>query len=221
MNRTKQTSLTAALAALLLCAASAGAGDVTVTSPGVGPGTSLDCPSGCKVSLNFTGDTAAAFVVDTTPTSERTMRIEFFIDMDAMTFPVGPVVRVLEVRQSTPFARVLFFAGVYFRNGNYKINFIGFNEDGSWNPVAGYDLKPIGATVFQVEFVAASGPSTNDGVMWVIKGNKEKGVTDYDLYLGGTAGVDQVRFGSVKPVDPSLNGSFFLDDYSSFRTLAP
>ena len=71
--------LLAAIVALLL-PVGAQAGNLTVVSPGYGPSTSAACPTGCKLSVNFTADTVKAFVESEHPEDETVYRVQFRID---------------------------------------------------------------------------------------------------------------------------------------------
>lgn len=207
--------------AALLFASSAGAGNLTVVSPGLGPETSASCPSGCKLSVNLTGDIVKAYLISQEPNAERTFRLGFWLNMASMNLPDARPIRFLEGRKDAPGGKILFYASVYFRNGNYKINFIGRNEDNSDRPAGGFDLSAATNQAFTFEWQAATGPATNDGITRVTKGNTTKGYTDGDHYIGGTGGVDQVRFGYVAAGDAAIADNFFLDRYESFRSLAP
>ena len=203
----------------LFISAAAGGANLTVTSPGVGPETSVACPTGCKLSVNLSGDLETAFVISDEPSSERTFRFGFWMDMNNLVIPPQQTVRIIEVRKDRPEGRILMIVAIYTRFGTPKINFMAYNEAGGLVPVGGFDLRASGAQRFMVNWQAASAPGANDGIVNVAKGPVLKGRTDLDIYLNGTDGVDQVRFGYVARGDASLNGSFFLDNYESYRTL--
>lgn len=223
MKRMTPTLLATAAAVLLFLATSAGAANLTVVSPGLDASqTSAQCPTGCKLAVNMTSDTTMAFVISQEPVGETTFRADFWIFHNNIVLPTAPVktIRIIELRKDAPAARILAFAAIYFRDGRHKINFMAHNDDNSVRPVGGYVLGLSGPNKFTLEWQAASAPGANDGLVRVTKGAEVKQITDYNYYNGGT-GVDQVRFGVVKPPEASINGTFFLDSYSSFRTLAP
>jgi hypothetical protein len=222
MNRTKLNLLAAATVALLLCVASAGAANLTVTAPGLGASTSVACPSGCKLSVNFDGDPALAFVVDTTPVGETTYRAKFWIRHNDVVLPTAPTKthRFIEFRKDAPLARVLAFASIYFRDGRHKINFMAYDENNVLTPVGGYVLSLASNQAFTFEWQAATAMGADNGIVRVIKGAEVKEILDYNYYNGGS-GVDSLRFGVTRAPDAGVLGNVYLDSFESFRTLAP
>lgn len=224
MSKTK-TILTFLAVGALFFAFQAGAANISVTSPGLGNETSASCPTGCKLAVELNGDTSTAFVISEDPNSERVMRTVYLINMNNMADDITPgtTARMIEFRmdEGPGLRRILAFLSVYYRNGNTKVKLMGFNEAGDTVPIGGLDLTDGSNQRLEIELVLASGPGANDGVGRLIKGNTVKEITNWDLYLGGTSGIDQVRFGVVKSPDAGSLGTYFLDSYESFRTLAP
>ena len=91
--------------------------------------------------------------------------------------------------------------------------------DGGGNSLLVQGLKENSYQILTIEWAAAGGPGANDGrVRLTRKGvvPKENSGLDNDEHY-----IDATRFGLVRGVDASTTGSFYLDDFSSFRTLAP
>ena len=215
--------LTAAAAALLLVAG-AGAANLTVVSPGLGPGTSATCPSGCKLAVNMVGDTVKAFVESGHPESELVYRFQFFIDVNNLPMVEQSGFRILEARKTGSDARVLLQVILFFKNGVHKVRGVVFDDQGVRRRVGQFNLKASGKSLLEFEWAAASGESTNDGLLRMKKGINVKGKTDVDNYFLGDAGIDETRLGYVKGSGvniAALVGTFYLDEFASFRTLAP
>lgn len=210
------------LAGLFLLCASAGAATISVVQGGLGPGTSAQCPAGCKLDVNFAGNDndVVAWVSTTHANAERTYRFSFWINPNNLPMPSGASIRVFEVRKGKPGAEVLILGGLFFRNGVHKLRLNSFNEDGS-AAGAGFDLAANKKTTIEIEWTASSAMGMNDGLIRATKGGTNVKSANHDKFLSGTDGVDETRFGFVKRGDPTIVGSYFLDDFASFRTLAP
>lgn len=210
------------IAAAILVGTSAGAANLTVdTSTGIGPGSSATCPSGCRLSVNMTSDTVKAFLVSDHPTAERTYRFTFYINPNTINMPNKSGIRIVEARKGSPGAVILLQGDLFFKDGLYKVRFSTFNDAGVIERVGQLTLNPDKNAFIEAEWQASSGASTNDGLMRIRKGTKVKERTGIDNFVNGTDGIDQVRFGYVKAGDSGIAGSFFLDDFSSFRSLEP
>ncbi len=220
MSKTKLILLTAACA-LLVCA-SAGAANLTVDdTKGLGPGTSATCPNGCRLQVNMTNDTVKAHVIDNSPDAERTYRFEFYIHPNEMPMPERSALRIAEVRKGNPGALVLITANLVFRNGQFKVRFSIIDDNGANVRIGQLALNPDKKALIEAEWQTSTGADDDNGLMTIRKGTKVKGRTDLDNFVNGTDGIDQIKFGYVKAGDPAIAGAFWLDDFSSFRTLEP
>lgn len=223
----KTTFLIAAAAALVLCG-TAGAANLSVVTPGLGSETQApNCPNGCKLSVNLTGDTDTTFVVDQTPDNEQVYRWGFHVHPNNLTIPDGINHQVFIARADAPMARELFRVALQFRNGRYRIKAFA-NQDDTVTPFLNKAGQfTIGGGVksfFDFEWVASSSCGAADGILRIIRLGTTKETTDVVTPCpdGSTVrGVDRVQFGYVRGGDASITGSYWLDTFSSFRTLAP
>lgn len=197
--------------------------DLGVGSPGLSPETSAACPTGCKLEIDFTPGSDSSFLVSAESIGETVFRAVFWIDPNSLDMPTAPrkTARFIEFRKGPPNRRLLLFGSLYIKNGTYRIDFLAEPDDDTASriPVAGF-VVPDGVSRFVVEWQAASDAGETDGLVRVTRGNNVKEVTDYDYYFGGS-GVDSVNFGLARNSDSGIDGEFYLDTYSSFRTLAP
>lgn len=220
MHKTRLILL-AALTALVL-STSAGAGNLSVDmTRGSGPGTSATCPNGCRLSVNMTGDTVKAFVSDNSPSSERVYRANFYINPNNLNMPQQSSLRLMEIRKGSPAAQVYIQGDLVFRDGLYKVRFSAFDDGGAIRRAGQLTLNADKNALIEVEWSTASTANANDGLLLIRKGNKTKQIMDIDNFHNGSDGIDQIRFGYVKGGSNAITGNFFLDDFSSFRTLSP
>lgn len=216
----KQALFFAALAALVLCS-NAGAANLTVVQPGLGAGTSAQCPNGCKLQVNFTGDTDKAFVVTQEPDGETVYRFDFFVHPNGLVIPDGTNIQLFIGRRDAPAARELFRVALTFRNGDYRIKaFANDDETGALQKAGQFRIGANVKSRFFFEWQAATGDNSNDGRFAITRLGTTKENTTIDNWFDGR-GVDRAQFGYVRGGDAAINGPMWLDEFSSFRTLAP
>jgi len=208
----------------VLTAHALGAADLQVTTvAGIGPGTGAPgspCATGCGLQIDMTGDTNKAYVVSSHPSSERVISVEFWYHPNNTLGPDKTSVVLLEARKGAPNAQVLMKVSAVFKNGRVKLRAFLQDDSGSTIRAGQFDLNPTKKVPLRLEWQAASGASANDGSLSMINlsNNKTKSVTGIDNYLGGSDGIDEIRFGYTKSGHVSIVGSFFLDDYISSRS---
>ena len=207
----------------VLTAHGLGAANLLVTTDaGIGPGTGAPgspCASGCGLEVNLTGDTNKAYLVSSHPSSERVFTVEFWYHPNNTLGPNKTSVVLLEARKGAPNAQVLMKVSAVFKDDRVKLRAFLQDDSGATIRAGQFDLNPTKKVPLRLEWQTASGASANDGSLSMtnLSNNKTKSVTGVDNYLGGSNGIDEVRFGYAKSGHLSTVGSFFLDDYSSSR----
>ncbi len=168
------------------------------------------------------GSSNAAFVASTEPTDETVYRASFRIAHNNIGMDDNNVHAIFMGREvGNGNILRLFMKRI---GSNYKIR-CRFKRDAVAGGGTGYcgqfNFAPIN-TFLTIEWAAATGPGNNDGTIKLTKGttvqfNKTNAPTsEYEI--------DTARLGvpqGVPATSSTTSGSFYLDDFSSFRTLAP
>ncbi|MCP3962462.1 MAG: hypothetical protein GY719_31860 [bacterium] len=223
----KTTFLLAAAAALVLCG-TVGAANLSVVTPGLGPETQApNCNAGCKLEVGLTADTIKAYVVDTTPANEQVYRWGFHVHPNNLTIPDSINHQVFIARADAPMSRELFRVALQFRNSKYRIKAFANQDDTeplALNKAGQFQIGGGVKSFFDFEWVASSSCGAADGIMRITRLGTTKETTNVVTPCPDTVtvrGVDRVQFGYVRGGDPSITGAYWLDTFSSFRTLAP
>ena len=213
MKRSKVFLATMLLAGLVAGGAHAASLDVNGTAALVGS---------FGLEVQFAGDTQVAYVQDDTPANETVYRASFQMDPTNLNLGANDRFTVLFGRdqdQSTGTLRL-----EMRRNATNRMRLMGAvkKNDGTFsvtnNPVKWLVVgnQPIGIMVEAVfEFGASGGGSIK------VTRLDTNGSTMNDGINNGNFNLDLVRFGAPRDVDAGTTGSLYLDEFESFRTLAP
>ena len=166
------------------------------------------------------GSSNQAFVADTTPAGETVYRASFRIAHNNISMDPGNVHAVFMGRQAGGTGNVL---RLFMKNigGNYKIRCRFKRDLGGTGFCGQFNFAPIN-TFLTVEWMAATSDGANDGRIRLTKGSTvqfDKMNADTDTFV-----IDTARLGLPQAVPASsstTNGSFYLDDFASFRTMGP
>ena len=207
-------------------------GLVTATAAGAGGNNRVEVianptPSGSAFVLRGTADgtTDPGFLISKEAAGEHLMRWRFRILLDtagafgpAWSMAPGERFSLLNGwEQGT--GRVNLYADLRRApTGRYTL-VVRAKTDGGGNSLIVQGLKENSYQILTIEWAAAGGPGANDGLVRLTRKGvapKENTGLDNDEHY-----IDATRFGLVRNVDASTTGSFYLDDFSSFRTLAP
>lgn len=160
--------------------------------------------------------TDRGFLVDTTPNSETVYRAGFLFHPDTLNLRRGARLTILSLldannREHTklvvaPGRRKFLTFRLYTR------------ERGTGYGLIGSGRVPRGR-ISRVQLEWAAAADDNDGLVR-LKVNRNIVAQDTELD-NSTLGVDRIRFGLIGRVPAAASGSFYLDDFASFRTLAP
>lgn len=179
----------------------------------LGPETSAACPSGCGLEVTADGvDTSSVFVQDNSPAGETVYRAQFQIDPNTIVFPDKNQHYVLNVRQKT--GQKIAFARVLLRDkdgirAQYQVR----EDFGKWRGIGGKRLQIGQVNNLTIEVQTGAGNASAR----FFKNGKLVGQRG-DMTV--TRVVELVRFGA-EGVDVGTTGSYYLDTFESFRTLAP
>ena len=244
----RNLSLIVALAALVMTAGAAfAANGVSVETNAAQDGT-------FGLELTTDGSTNATFVRDNTPDAETVYRASFWVDRDGIgtANPDGGL--FLDSCGGTCSTRfVMFRAGDQFHNGGgsdvtaLRIIMTRLAVDGGDGPRYALRLgvrNDFGGFVFigaplltntatrkwvTIEWQAASGPASADGVARVYQGNAV-GVTtllgESTTIQNFTHNIDYVQLGAVSGLadqasDANTRGVTYFDSFESYRTMLP
>ncbi len=172
------------------------------------------------LSVIVDGSPNAVFVADTTPAAETVYRVSFRVAHNNISMDDGDVFAIFMGRQGSGVGNVLRLFTKRI-GGNYKIRCRWKKDLGGTGFCGQFNFAPVN-TFMTLEFVASSGAGADDGVLRLTKGSTvqfEKTNADNDTFV-----IDTARWGLPQGVPASsstTNGTFYLDDFASFRTLAP
>lgn len=163
------------------------------------------------------GSANQTFVADTTPAAETVYRVQFRANPNNITMDNGTGHAIFFGRQGGGGGNVLRLT-MQRLNDEYKV-VCRIQRDGGGTYFCGkFTFAPVNTRI-GVEWVAASAPGADDGIVRLRKGDTVQFErTDFDT---DTWVIDTARFGLPKDADATTSGSFYLDDFASFRTLAP
>ena len=200
--------------ALILCAGSAfAANSLDVNANAALAGSNF----GLEVIVD--GSPNSAFVEDLTPDAETVYRGEFRSNPNSagLTMADGEFFMVFMGRGNGG-VNIIRLALVR-KNNEFKI-VCRMKKDGPGTAFCGkFTMGPAGTRV-GFEWVTASAPGANDGEFRLLKnGDVKFERTDYD---NDTLTISAARLGMAKANSiAGSSGSLYLDDFASFRTLAP
>ncbi|MCP4903178.1 MAG: hypothetical protein GY906_39960 [bacterium] len=206
----------------------------TVVSPGmleVNDTAALEGDCGLEVIMN--GASTKRFVQDDTPDAEHVYRVSFLIHPNDIDFDLtGTAIQaqhnILDATASTPNGnnigvrltfqhkksasryQVKAKAGVYIAGNPSKVT-------RKTSPaVMQLVADPAAMHLVELEWQAASADGVRDGLLRV---RVDGGAWSSNTLDNFDFGIDTVKFGAVNGIDTGTTGSYFLDDFQSFRTL--
>ncbi len=163
------------------------------------------------------GSANAAYVADTHPTAEAAYRASFRIGHNNLSMSEGSSHAVFLGRMANGQGNVLRLF-MSQRGGNYKLR-CWWKKDGGGTGFCGQlTFAPVNTRI-TVEWAQSTGPGDNNGIIRLFKGDVlkvERTNLDNDTYV-----IDTVRLGLPQGATATTSGSFYLDDFTSFRTLSP
>jgi hypothetical protein len=213
-----------AIAALLIGAGSAHAAGLAVNGAAA-----LQGSYGLEIVMD--GTNAKAYVEDQTPADESIYRISFLINMNDLVM-AGPTAvtnqhaiidttttggdiglrLVLQDKKKLSRWQIKAKAGVS----------ISTNPTKTTRKTSPVELEPTGAapTTHQIdiEWQEGSAPDVRDGFIRI---RVDGGAWSSNTLENFDFGIDKTKFGGINGVDTTSTGSFYLDDFQSFRSLAP
>ncbi len=163
------------------------------------------------------GSANPAFVADTHPTQEVAYRASFRIGHNGLSMAEGTSHAVFLGRMANGGGNVLRLFMVR-QGANYKLRCRWKRDTGGTGFCGQLTFAPVHTRV-TVEWAAATAPGADDGLVRLFKGDAlkaEKTTLDNDTLV-----IDTARLGLPQAAAATTVGSFFLDDFASFRTLSP
>ncbi len=167
------------------------------------------------------GSSNATFVASTEATDETVYRVSFRANPNDISMDDGKSSSMFMGRMAGGSGNVI---RLYMRRqgGNYKVRYKWKKDPGSPGPGTGYCGQFTFApnnTWITAEWVQASNAQGDNGSCALYKGNNL--MFSRDNLTNETYDIDTARLGLPQAPHPNTSGSFYLDDFASFRTLAP
>ncbi len=197
------------LAILLGASGALGANDLAVTTDAAIAGN-----YGLEVLAD--GSPNATFVADQTPADETVYRFSFRIAHNnlSMAGDTGHAISMARMGGAGNVIR-LFMR----RQGDaYKIRCRWKRDAGGTGFCGQFTFAPVN-TRLTLEWQQATGDQSHDGIIRLYKGDTLK--AERTNLSNATFAIDTMRLGLPQGASPTTSGSFYIDDFLSFRTLAP
>ncbi len=199
--------------AMIFGAASAFANSLAVTPAAALGGSNF----GLAVTLD--GTTNPVYVAENSAVDELVYRAEFRVNHNNMTLDPGSAHAILVTRKGP--APVVNNIRIFLKKigSDYKIT-VRAKKEGAGTANCGKTTFGGAGLRIGIEWVAASATGLSDGECRLFRNGVEffenTNVSNFGME------VDAVRFGApLGDVEATTVGDFYLDDFSSFRTLAP
>ena len=195
-----------------------GAGSAFANSLDVNPSAALAGNFGLEIITD--GTSTPAYVATAAFDSETVVRAEWRANRNTLSMAAGTGHAMALFRRANP-PGVLnnYRSFIKFINGEFKVT-ARAKKDGPGTANCGKTtFAPGGGVRIGFEIVTSSGPGNNDGLCRLYRNGVlvfENTGLDNDMQNIGS-----VRFGAPDGVAATTSGSFYLDDFSSFRTLGP
>ncbi len=212
MKRSTQLALALGLVGLLSAGSAFGAASLAVTAPAAMNGTSF----GLAVTLDGVAG-GPAYVQDATPNSEGTFRALFWLQPNTMTADATQHSHTLySVHNPGDGVAVVRLDLYRLSGGTMRVRLACRQDDGSYERTTLITLGPVGAEPdreLQMEW--GSGAGTGFCRLTRFGGaNPSVEITDLD---NDTLSVRRARLGATFSVDADVTGTYFVDEYRSFR----
>lgn len=203
-----------ALVGAVLLAPLAGAATLNVNSSAAMAGTNYG------LEMIMDGTTHGSFVRDDTPNDEVIYRAQFWFNPNTWNGPEGATVILARTTDET-----LFYAPFQVlltkKSGLWRVYVRAQNNTGVVRFTNRINLTPGTPSLLQVEWVKGDVPGTLSGdvTLSVLDGaaagqSVATGLNNSNIYA------DNIVLGALQP-QTTQTGSYYFDEFASFRTLAP
>ncbi len=186
----------------------------------------------CGLEVIMDGGTQKRFVLDETPDGEDTYRVSFMINPNDWATPGTGNQKQLAVVDAEAVdgdantragIRVQFIrkTGLFLVKAKGQADKPGEGlgaQRKTPNVTLQSDSDPAATHLVEVEWVAATADGVRDGILR-IRANGGPWAEQTMETFGFT--IERVRFGGINGIDATMQNSFYLDDFQSFRTQAP
>lgn len=155
--------------------------------------------------------TGTIYVTDNTPASEPSYRAQFRLDPNSLVMSNDEAFDLLGLDTSTTAV-----VRVQLRRtaGSYRLQFLLIDNGGTVRVSPNTVISDAPHTV-QLDWRANSTAGATDGSA-VLSVDGVPSVTMSGAQVGSRR-IDRVRFGAISSIDAGTSGTFFLDDFQSFR----
>ena len=163
------------------------------------------------------GDATAVYVQSGEASDEKVYRASFRIGHNDLAMTENSGHMIFTGRQQGGNGNIIRLF-MKRQGGTYKLRCRWKKDLGGTGFCGQFTFAPIN-TLVTVEWVASTGDGDDNGAINLIKGtNVQASRTGLD---NDTFDIDTARLGLPQGATSTTDGSFYLDDFQSFRTLAP
>ena len=156
-------------------------------------------------------DNNAIYVTDWSPSEESHYFSRFYFDPNSIMMGDGDSHSIFSARDRLDYT----FATIEFRfsAGDYQVRAVLTTSGGSWSTP--WVTITDGPHALEIEWKAATGPSTLDGGLWFwIDGMQQGNITGK---FNPNDRIDYILFGSLSGIDTTTRGTYYFDGFASKR----
>jgi len=204
----------AALVGLALLALPASANSLAVNAAAAMNGTNYG------LQVTFTGATNNVYVLDNTPDNEPIYRCQFWMDFNTFAAPDSTWWVVARATEETAI-RSAFQVLALQKWGLYRVWLRALTNGLAERFTTRINLQPGTPSLLQVEFLQSDTPGVANGfVRLSVLDGYAAGQSVEVAMNNSNFNVDNFRMGALQ-AKTTMSGSYYLDEFASFRTLAP
>jgi hypothetical protein len=208
----RSTLLAFTLVSVLSTASAFATGSIAVTNAAAMDGTTF----GLAVTLTNSGG-GPAYVQDATPNNEGTYRALFFLDPNTLNGHGSQTYHTIFSGHNPGDGVAVFRVDLYqLAGGNYRIRGACRRDDGTYARTTLITIGSTGSTpARQIQIEWGSGASSGFCTLTGLFGaNPSVQVTGVD---NDTLSIRRARLGAVVGMDAGTDGTYWLDEFESFR----
>ncbi len=187
----------------------------------------------CGLEVSFNGTTTKHYVQDDTPNAENVYRVSFLFNPNDVAFNGSTALanqhHIIDVGAVGPDGNEIGFqvllhnqktADVLRLKTNGGVDIADDPLRAARKPKPHIVLQSASAPpqthLIEVEWYSASAPGVRDGLVRIRANGGPWSSVALENY---GFGIEVARFGAINGIDATTTGSYFLDDFQSFRTL--
>ena len=181
------------------------AGDLAVTA-----GAAMQGVKGMRAKID---DNRPIYVLDKTPLNEMVYDVKFHFDPNSIRMANLDSHNILSGEDNQGTFVTALRLDLRFANGGYQLRALSRNDDQTWTATAWSTISDAPHQI-EVEWDAASPGQTDGNLKLKID---DTVVSDLQGLDNNNFRIDRVKLGAVRGLDTGTRGTYFFDQFESFR----